>query len=465
MDKHYSSRNRIKFLARTIKLIKWMGKSALLIGISFLIIFISVEFLIPTQPTSVFSDATIDESAQQVPYPSQPQVISSPSVPNWLLYSQEPSHSKAGQPLSEIERQYISQILGQANAPTTPLAFEQMPLFILHDTAGELSRATINDKKSHAIGPLGNGIAAYISREGDAIITRPIFFTPYRPTATVYEKAADILSEKTRDQQVRKVWRLIKLTSKPIAIHEVVNEINTHQSTLSKRAKIWLDTPSENTFDQLKKHMALDGGKTTALWAVGHICRSALTDYESALTLIKSPNEIQTLKNICQKVNSVLSTSRQRVASSVHIELIQKRGSDCWTTDTQVKQYNAIVPKASRIPENKVVPLQTSSRQAYTASQYQNLTLLYLQSALQAGYFPKITTHFWLDGGEVGKIGDHCDPRGLNLTYLYQSISEALGDPWETIYGIEPQYGLYPEQGDNVWWSEEVIPTIALPFK
>lgn len=455
MDKYYRSRNRITFFDRIKKLIRLAGKSVLLLGTSFLIIFISVEFLIPTQPTSVFSDATVEVEE------SEPQAISSPSpsVPNWLASSSEPSYSKAGQPLTELDREKIGLILGQTIPPITPLAFEQIPLFILHDTSGELSREAIEDRKKQAIGPFGDGIAAYIPREGEAIITRPVFFTPDRPTATVYEKALDILPEKMRDQQVRKIWKIIKYTAKQVVLNEAVNEINLDKLTLFKRAKTWLYASSENDFEQLKKRQELDGGKTTALWTVGHICQSALSDDESAVVLAKSFNNIKTLKKACQKINIVLSTSRQRVASSVHIELIQKRGSECYVTDAQVKHYNAAVSKTSKIPENKLVPLQTSTRLAYTTTQYQYLTLIYLLSALQAGYFPKITTHFWLDRGEVGQIGDHCDPRGLNLTYLYQSISEVLGDPSGTIYGIEPQYGLHPERGDNVWWSDEIMGT------
>jgi hypothetical protein len=42
---------------------------------------------------------------------------------------------------------------------------------------------------------LGDGITAYVPREGEAIITRPAFFTPDRPTATAYEKGFDVMDE------------------------------------------------------------------------------------------------------------------------------------------------------------------------------------------------------------------------------------------------------------------------------
>ncbi|ACK71867.1 hypothetical protein PCC7424_3474 [Gloeothece citriformis PCC 7424] len=457
MNKSRKSRKRFKYLSVVKKLMIWVGKTAFLIGISFLIIFISVEFLIPTQPRSVFSDATVEEN--------QPQEIlpPSPSIPHWLTSSEEPSYSKAGQPLTPEERQYISHILGEINPPTSPLEFEQMPLFILHDTSGEIDIETINEKKRQAIGPYGDGIAAYIPREGEAIITRPGFFNRDRPTATAYEKALDITSEKNRDQQVHQIWKLINNHSKQIPLKEAINDINLDQSILFQRAKVWLETPSEKRFNQLKKRLNLDGAKTAGLWTVRHICQSVLSDDQSALILAKSSKDIKPLKNSCQKVIPVLSTSHQRVRSSVHIELIQKRGSECYTTNAQVKHYNSLVSNSLKIPNNKIVPLQTLTRPAYTVSQYQNLTLLYLRSALEAGYFPKITTHFWVDRGEVGLIGDHCDPRGLDLNYFYQMISETLGDSWGTIYGIEPNYGLDAGQGHNVWWSDEIMGTFP-PF-
>ncbi|HSI75141.1 MAG TPA: hypothetical protein VK957_04585 [Lunatimonas sp.] len=108
----------------------------------------------------------------------------------------------------------------------------------------------------------------------------------------------------------------------------------------------------------------------------------------------------------------------------MNIEIVQDRGGDCR-------------PNGPPLP-------------AYTASQYSNVALLYLQATLQAGRFPRITTHFLVDK----TAGSHCDPRCFNLTELYSGISSLLGISATTNFGIVPQYGT--GTSDNLWWSDTV---------
>ena len=75
---------------------------------------------------------------------------------------------------------------------------------------------------------------------------------------------------------------------------------------------------------------------------------------------------------------------------------------------------------------------------------------VYLRAALEAQFFPEITTHFLVDRG----IGDHGDPRCFDLTQLYADIATALGHPAGTTYGIVPDYGIKPPA--NVWWVDKV---------
>jgi hypothetical protein len=417
------------------------------IACSFFILFIGLELLIITQSTSVVSESPSQKN--------RPLAISSSS--SLLPFELPPQSdlSRVGQPVTTTERQLISQILGYDSVPNYSTQFHDLPLFILHDTAGELSAETLNAKKIQAKGPFGDGIAVYILRDGHSIIKRPRFFTPYRPTASAYEKALDILPENTRNHKARQVWSFLHPNAQKIALNELVSNIpDVNTDILLKRATLWLNSPSERAFARYK---SVDGGKTTGLWTVGYICDMVVNNPANTVNLIKAAEFAPQLQQVCAQLHSALSQSRARVASGVNIELNQQRGSDCWVNNAEVRRYNAVVPKSSIIPENRVVTLQTLERPAYTDSQYQYLAYFYLWAALQAGYYPQITTHFWLDQGKVGKIGDHCDPRGINLTYLYQQISELLDHPWGTLYGIEPKYGLSPDQGDNVWWAESVL--------
>lgn len=417
------------------------------IGLSCLLLFFGLKFLMINHYTPTFSDPSQAKSESE-----NNLVLSSP--PSFEITSPV-ANSRVGQPLTEIERQQISRLLGYTSVPNYQTKLEKLPLFILHDTAGKLSRETLEAQKQQTEGPYGDGIAVYILREGPPVIKRPQFFSPYRPTAAAYEKALDILPENQRDQKVRQIWSFLNSTAQERSLNKVVANIpNVDGIPLLKRSQLWLNSPSERAFARYRN---TDGGKTTGLWTGGYICGIVANNQDIALNWAKSPEMADNLQQVCQELEPALSESRLRVASGVNIELLQIRGSDCWTSNYQVRYYNSLVSHSSRIQTNKLIPLQTRERPAYTESQYQYLAKFYLWAALQAGYYPQITTHFWIDQGKVGQIGDHCDPRGINLTHLYQHISELLGHPWGTLYGIEPQYGVSPELGDNVWWSESVL--------
>ncbi|MFM7793381.1 MAG: hypothetical protein ACKO90_36605, partial [Microcystis panniformis] len=76
---------------------------------------------------------------------------------------------------------------------------------------------------------------------------------------------------------------------------------------LEKRARIWLNTPSEAVFRRLVKEYPInyfDGAKTTALWATEAICQQ-----------LSHPN--------CDRLRPVFAERNRRVISSVNIELVQ----------------------------------------------------------------------------------------------------------------------------------------------
>jgi hypothetical protein len=202
---------------------------------------------------------------------------------------------------------------------------------------------------------------------------------------------------------------------------------------------------------------ALDGGRTTAIWAIAELCQTVLNNPAQLPQTSAAAADDAPLRSACQQVNPQLQASQQRLASSMNIELVQTEGSDCFVNDADVQAYNRIADRAYRIAAGRAVPLETYDRPAYTDNQYEGLTQLYLWGAISAGRFPEIVTHFWLDQGQGQVIGTHCDPRGLNLHRLYRNIALVLGHPSQTLYGAPPQYGQNPAQGDNVWWSDSIM--------
>jgi hypothetical protein len=364
------------------------------------------------------------------------------------------------------ERQKILALLGQP--PDFVGGFvpgPENPLMILHDTAGELSREELENRPKYTETPLGDGIAAYVPREGPLIFTRTVLFTPYRPTAAAYEKALDFATETERDRILRQVWQGSNPSFRQEAIQTVVNRLDQPPKNLTNRAALWFKMGSNQAFmrEYARNPRALDGGRTTAIWAIAELCQTVLSSPEQLVKAAASPASQPKLKQACERVNPQLQASQQRLASSMNVELVQKEGSDCFVSDAEVQAYNRIADDAHKIAKDRAVPLETYDRPAYTNSQYEGLVQLYLWGAIYAGRYPEIVTHYWLDQGNGKVIGTHCDPRGLDLSRLYREIALILGHPRETQYGASPQYGRSPAQGDNVWWSETIMGGPAPP--
>jgi hypothetical protein len=374
--------------------------------------------------------------------------------------------SPVGRLLTEKERQKILWVLRESSNDITGFVpGPQLPVMILHDTAGQLSREELLNRRQYTRSPLGDGIAVYVPRVGEPIITRPEFFTPYRPTATAYEKGLDFMSEGDRNQVLRTVWNAASPKARQQAVQQVISSLKEHPKDLANRVALWFTAASDRAFDTyLAAHPhQIDGGKTTAIWAIAKLCSQVLSQEDQAEQWSASAQTLTALLNGCHRVNPLLQDSRTRLASSVNVEIVQMEGSDCFVNDADVNAYNAIAADAHKLQHNRAIPLETPFRLAYTDDQYESLAKLYLKIALAAGRFPQIVTHYWLDQGNGQIIGTHCDPRGLKVTEVYDRIGGYLDHPEETIYGLKPQYGLNPEKGDNIWWSDRIMGDAAPP--
>ncbi len=329
---------------------------------------------------------------------------------------------------------------------------------ILHDTAGMLSREGLESRPQYKQSPLGDGIAAYVPREGQPIFTRPVLFTPYRPTATAFERAFDLGSEQRRNQRLRQVWRLSNENAKTQALKAVIDSLDDPPADLNQRAKTWFNIGSDRAFAAqfARSPRTLDGGKSTAIWVIANLCQT-LMDNPDQLNVAALSGKAEQLHQVCKTVNPQLQTSKNRLARSMNVELVQKEGSDCFVSTAQVQAYNRIADDAHQIAGEQVTPLAIYGQDAYSDSQYDALTQLYLWAALYAGRYPKLVTHYWLDQGNGQTIGSHCDPRGLDLNRVYRQIASVFNHPGDSVYGIVPQYGRNPEQGDNVWWADNIM--------
>jgi hypothetical protein len=417
-----------------------------LIGLGLLALIAAIALDWSLLKLTPFSQAFVPQSTAQTTTPLT-------EVATFSELKSDPTKT-VGRLISDQERQRIKEILGKNAVESSSLAPGDPPLVIIHDTSGEMSRQTILERQKQYRGPYGNGIAVYILRNGEGIITRTPFFSRYRPTATAYEKGVDLLAENVRNQEARRAWRSLSLAARQFALKGIgtviQKEVNLDGTVLAKRAGYWLNAPSESAFGRIK---GVDGGKTTALWVIGDVCNAVLAGEKAEFAA--STMAVPTLQNACQKLNPIMQANRDRVMGSVNVELLQQQGSECWTTDEGVRLYNSqVAADYLKIRANRVVSLPNPT---YTDAQYETLKLVYLKAALEGGRFPAIVTHYWLDQGERTKIGDHCDPRGVDLMKLYSLISQSLDHSPDTLYGSKPQYGVHPEQGDNVWWSEWVM--------
>jgi len=360
--------------------------------------------------------------------------------------------------LSERERYLIAATLG-LTAPPTPqgLPGSTAPLMILHDTAGELSREELSARPRYTHSPLGDGIAVYLPREGEPIFTRPALFTPYRPTATAYERGFDLLTEPQRNPLLRQAWRLASDRTRQAVSRQLLGSLQEKPQDLANRMALWFNAKSDSAFNRyLASHPGeIDGGKTAAIWASADLCRRVLKNPEQSWA--DTPARQQELLQTCQKLQPWAEASRLRLHTAFNVELVQKEGSDCFVSDAQVRAYNQVADPAHRIAKGRAVPLQSADRPAYTDSQYEGLAKLYLLGALTAGRFPQIVTHYWLDQGEGRAIGTHCDPRGVDLNRLYGAVASTLNHPAGTLYGSQPRYGQNPQAGDTVWWSDSIM--------
>jgi hypothetical protein len=361
--------------------------------------------------------------------------------------------------LIDPEKKNIEAILKKENIPSgTPLASPLGGRFLLHDTSAPVGSATIKKEEAQGRGPLGAGVSAYVPAQGAPTLARPNFFEAHRPSTSEFEKnlesfvqpADKTLStgarvkawKKRRDTLFRDVWQATQPAKQIEAFNRALagtqltsTEIQEERTGNNKKRG---DSDFNPGVEAVLKSGSTEKITTSSAWTVEEICKLVTPGTVNSVAVAGQESN---LTSNCASLSGFFTERNLRVSSTVPVEIVQpgvRKGA-----------------KGEKINENTCDPnnpdLVPLSNPPYSADQYQSLALLYLRAALIAGMFPEITTHFVVDAFIQG----HCDPRCLNLDYLYEKIAEKMGHGKGSTYGVKPAYGRRWGT-DTVWWHDTI---------
>ncbi len=331
----------------------------------------------------------------------------------------------SGRTLTPSERDRIVAYLRSRNISLVTSAIVQPDArFILHDTSVIMSPSVLERERQLGRGPLGLGVNAYLPRANSAVLARPTFYEPRRPTTTEFEKASDILAQPDRERLLRQVWQSATGDARRQSLDTALVNLSLSSSEIAREQA------------EASAKLSAASGKiyTTATWAVEALC----TRYNSGDRSIALPGREASLGSACGALTNYFNIRNSRVRSSVAAEIIQAG------VRSERGNQNTCDAGNSNIA--------TFPNPPYSNNQYNYALGLYLRAALTAGKFPQMTTHFALDTFDPQA---HCDPRCFNLTQLYQAIAAVMGHAQGSTYGIKPSYGTRLGT-NNIWWNDRI---------
>jgi hypothetical protein len=273
-------------------------------------------------------------------------------------------------------------------------------------------------------GPLGLGVNAFLPRENSAVLARPNFYEPRRPTTTEFEKASDILVKPERERLLRQAWRATNDNARRQALDTALANLGLSSGEIATEQK------------EASAKLAAASGRifTTATWSVEAIC----TRYNSRDRSIANSGQEASLGSACAPLSNYFKIRNSRVKSTVAAEIVQVGARSARGNQNTCSASN---PNIATLPTPP-----------YSDNQYNSALGLYLRSALAAGKFPQLTTHFLLDTFDPE---GHCDPRCFNLNKLYNSIASTMGHSQGSSYGVTPSYGTRSGT-NNIWWDNRI---------
>ena len=359
------------------------------------------------------------------PTPIPPTIPAPTPIPTPTPTPDRPS-DRSGKILTPEERDKISNYLRSRNLSTVAIVNALPdPRFILHDTSVVMSPSVLERERQIGRGPLGLGVNAYLPRENAAVLARPNFYEPRRPTTTEFEKASDILVKADRERLLRRAWQLANGDARRQALDTALANLNLSSAEIAKEQR------------EASEKLAASSGRifTTATWSVEAIC----TRYNSGdRSVLNSASQEDQLRSACGTLTNYFNIRNSRVKSTVAAEIVQ--------VGVRSERGNQNTCSASNSN------IATLPNPPYSDNQYNDALSLYLRATLAAGKFPQTTTHFALDTFDPEA---HCDPRCFNLNKLYDSISSVMGHARGSSYGIKPSYG--SKLGvNNIWWNDRI---------
>ncbi|WP_437681454.1 eCIS core domain-containing protein [Sorangium sp. So ce131] len=349
---------------------------------------------------------------------------------------QPPGGNMAQRPLSEADRKAIVARTGPAaggSAAAAPATGDRR--FVLHDTASpEPGAKRKGDLVRHGHTALGQGYLATVPASNPSVVSSTTFFERRRPTVTEDEQGDDVMKQAAREPLLRQAWQAADATARDAALDEALAKRpdllpKSEEKLFAKELKQYRD----NTVKQLTGTGKIFAG---GYWSVDNLCaRAAASGIASVIADAADPKDAKAVKDVsdrrnlfnsaCQQLKPLFDRRSSLISSSAHVEIVEDAGSDCLGGR-----------KAKKLPT------------PYTAQQYAEVERLYLLAALEAGKFPFITTHYFVQQAARNR----CDPRCFDLGKLYQMIQKTLGHPAGTIYGLPTVYG-GKFNGESIWWD------------
>jgi hypothetical protein len=395
---------------------------------------VSTPTVAPTLPAAT---PTPISSEYQLPIPVPPPKNSLPSVtqPAISTPTATPQPTPSTSPLAPAnytnraltagERDKIAAYLRSRNlSPSSPVSALADTRFILHDTSVLMAPSTLDRERRLGRGPLGLGVNAFLPRANAAVLARPNFYEPRRPTTTEFEKASDILAKPERERLLRQVWRGTNPNAQRQALDTALANLGLSAGEIASEQK------------EARGKLSAASGRiyTTATWSVESIC----TRFNSGDRSVANPGQEQSLSGACAPLGNYFNIRNTRVKSAVAAEIVQvgvrsERGNQNTCSISN--------PNVATLPNPP-----------YSDNQYSYTLAFYLRSALAAGKFPQVTTHFLLDTFDPE---GHCDPRCFNVNKLYKAIATTMGHAPGSSYGITPSYGTRTGT-NNVWWDNRI---------
>jgi hypothetical protein len=343
--------------------------------------------------------------------------------------------------LSEADKAAITQATGATAPPGTLTFSKEGPRFVLHDTATTYGAppteaSHLSRLKAEGSTPVGEGAAAYVTAAGAPFQAHSAFYNAQRATATEFERGNDLMDLKTRETNIQLIWSLTDPAeqTKAIAAYLALFPSLTSKEKAAETAKATKNLDSSQTTPNGTSATVF----TTAGGAVSKICDSVAARGAAAIAVAGKETALDAA---CKVMRPVFAARSTRVAESTNVEIVADKGTDCDAT-------------AAAAPFS-----------AYAPAAYDAVANLYLKAALEAGQFPEITTHYFLDSitpagspGAVTKSQNRCDPRCFDLDLLYSKIAAILGHGKGSSYGIPAIYGT-TWGTSTVWWPQQVCGT------